>query len=252
MTLELDLALWEAGRLDLAELEARYPDAGVGSIVSVHEQLAAVAAEPVGSGDERWVALRDRLPDRAQPISIPERAASGVWGRTGRFVRRPLIAAVAVVALSGAAAFAASPAVRTQVGHAVHRITHLFAPPDQPSPRPFVPSASPTAITDSPSPSDQTGDQTGSGGNGNDQSGQGSGDGGGTGTDQGGSNGGGGGSSGGSGDTGTSGDSGSSSGSGGVPGTSGDTASSGGSQESGSIPSGDGSSGSGSGGSGNQ
>jgi hypothetical protein len=175
MTLERDLALWDAGELERTELAARHPGEDVDSILSVFEQLSMAGSSEAGSDEDGWAALRRRLPDRSAERPAGRERATRHATRAGRMLRRPLIAAVAVVALSGAAAFAASPVVRTQVGHAVHHVTHLLGPashqPQQPDPAITSPGAEPSGVAQSPTPSPtgqpgEGGDTNGHGGDG--------------------------------------------------------------------------------------
>ncbi len=111
-TLEHDLERWEAGELSSDELRRLHPDAKVVSLVDLYTRLSTLGNQPVGFSEERWESLRDRLPDRPAQRSAAIR----------RLVTRPLVAAVAAVTMTGAVAYAASPAVRHGVSHAWHDV----------------------------------------------------------------------------------------------------------------------------------
>ncbi len=113
MTLERNLAAWEAGELSRETLLHRNADAA--PIVALFERLTAIAAEPVPDAGAGWAALVDRLPNRVADLS--ER-------RTRRLLTRPLLAAAIVVGLTGVAA-AASPQVRSGIARVWHGIEHV-------------------------------------------------------------------------------------------------------------------------------
>ena len=91
MTFERDLGLWEAGRLSEPDLLARHPQDDPAFYVELHRRLTAAAAEPIADDETGWETLRARLPERV--------TSRQDW--VGRWMARPLLAGVAVVALSG-------------------------------------------------------------------------------------------------------------------------------------------------------
>lgn len=96
-TLETALARWENGETTLEELELSHPETGVRDLVGLHTQLSMMGAVPLPDVDRGWNALRSNLPDRPTPAL--ERLRS--WAR------RPLLASVAAVVVSGGVAYAA-------------------------------------------------------------------------------------------------------------------------------------------------
>jgi hypothetical protein len=155
MSLQDDLARWEAGYLSREELIASYassernlaepfeknleknlernleknlvPDVtdepALAKILDLHERLLVIGNEPVPYHESDWEQLRDSLPDR-----LPTRRVFG----TGRLAR-PFIAASMVVGLTAGAA-AASPAVREQmvsIWHGIERNIGLVDAPSQ-------------------------------------------------------------------------------------------------------------------------
>ena len=148
MTFERDLELWEAGRLSEPDLLARHPQDDPAFYVELHRRLTAAAAEPIADDETGWETLRARLPERV--------TSRQDW--VGRWMARPLLAGVAVVALSGVAAFAASPAVRSDVSKAVHAVSRVFGSHDgsDPSVTPAPVSPKPSPVTPSPSASPRT------------------------------------------------------------------------------------------------
>jgi len=150
MSLDDDLARWEAGYLSREELIASYassernlaepfeknlernlernlvPDVtdepALAKILDLHERLLVIGSEPVPYHESDWEQLRDSLPDR-----LPTRRVFG----TGRLAR-PLIAASMVVGLTAGAA-AASPTVREHMVSIWHGIEHNIGLVDDPS-----------------------------------------------------------------------------------------------------------------------
>ena len=162
MSLDDDLARWEAGYLSREELIASYasnernlaeplernldknlernleknlernldknlvpdvvPELALVKMLELHEQLVDIGSEPVPYHESDWEQLRDSLPDR-----LPTRRVFG----TGRLAR-PFIAASMVVGLTAGAA-AASPTVREQMISIWHGIEHNIGLVDDPS-----------------------------------------------------------------------------------------------------------------------
>jgi len=185
MSFERDLWLWEEGKLSEPDLRARHPGRDTGAVLALHRVFALAGADPVPEDETAWERLRAQLPERA---AVPPQRLARRW------VGRPLLVAAAVVALSGAAAFAASPTVRGEVAKAVHAVTHLFGqdrtmvgPPAGGAGAPVKASAAPSESS-GPSgvPSTGGGGSSGSTGGGGQTSGGGQG-GGGTGSSDGGS-----------------------------------------------------------------
>jgi hypothetical protein len=141
MSLDDDLARWEAGYLSREELIASYasneknlaepfeknlernlvPELALVKMLDLHERLVDIGGEPVPYHESDWEQLRDSLPDR-----LPTRRVFG----TGRLAR-PFIAASMVVGLSAGAA-AASPTVREHMVSIWHGIEHNIGLVDDP------------------------------------------------------------------------------------------------------------------------
>ncbi len=157
MSLQDDLARWEAGYLSREELIASYaanernlaepfeknlernleknldknvdknllpgvaPELALVKMLDLHERLVDIGSEPVPYHESDWDQLRDSLPDR-----LPTRRVFGA----GRLAR-PLIAASMVVGLTAGAA-AASPTVRQHMVSIWHGIQHNIGLVDDP------------------------------------------------------------------------------------------------------------------------
>ena len=176
MSLEDDLARWEAGYLSREALIASYasneknraepleknldknlvpggdPESTIVDVIDLHERLIDIGSEPVLYLESDWAELRDSLPDK-----LPRRRVFG-----GGRLARPFIAASMVVGLTAGAA-AASPTVREHMVSVWHGIQHIAVT------TPPSPIESRTPITGSPhAPGDRVGgDPVGSTGAGN-------------------------------------------------------------------------------------
>jgi hypothetical protein len=113
-----DMARWEAGGLPLVEVQARHPDAGVGGLAKLHDQLSSVLGEdPPLEAAGIWMTIRPLLQERPVP-----------WGdRVRRKVVRPLVAAAAAAFLLAGIAFAAGvEPVRQSVDTVVRVVKEVF------------------------------------------------------------------------------------------------------------------------------
>jgi hypothetical protein len=86
--LEQDLELWELGKMALAEVRSRHPDADVAAIADVHARLSSTAAEESPAPDGVWQLIERRL--------APTRIRRNGWILVG------LLAGAAIVATATA------------------------------------------------------------------------------------------------------------------------------------------------------
>lgn len=171
MSLDDDLARWEAGSLSRDDLFAAHTsdknlaepwdknlaknlqpnidknaiERNLAGVLDLHERLTELGTAPVPYYESEWDELREKLPDR-----LPQRRVFG-----GGRLARPLIAAAMVVGLTAGAA-AASPTVRHHMISVWHDVQYLVGIDNDGS------ADTPNGITTTPS-RDGSRDQVGTG-----------------------------------------------------------------------------------------
>ncbi|MEO8293663.1 MAG: hypothetical protein ABI635_11080 [Actinomycetota bacterium] len=111
MSLDLDLARWEAGEITPQELELLHPQASIGALISLHERVSTIADEPVPDTEPAMERMLARLPERAR--------------RAPRRGSRALLLAAAAVLLTASMAVAL-PGVRSSVTGFAERVGWIF------------------------------------------------------------------------------------------------------------------------------
>lgn len=111
MSLDLDLARWEAGEITPQELERLHPQASIGALISLHERLSTIADEPVPDTEPAMERMLAQLPERAR--------------RAPRRGSRVLLLAAAAVLLTASMAVAL-PGVRSSVTRFAERVGWIF------------------------------------------------------------------------------------------------------------------------------
>lgn len=111
MSLDLDLARWEAGEITPQELERLHPQASIGALISLHDRLSTIADEPVPDTEPAMERMLAQLPERAS--------------RAPRRGSRVLLLAAAAVLLTASMAVAL-PALRSSVTGFAERVGRIF------------------------------------------------------------------------------------------------------------------------------
>jgi hypothetical protein len=112
-----DLLRWEAGDLNLTEVETAHPGAEPRALADLYVHLTTLRDEPGPDPAASWNAVRDRLADRPAPVR----------DRTRRRIARPAALALAAVLATGTVAYAAGvEPVRRVVDGAWDAVTDLF------------------------------------------------------------------------------------------------------------------------------